>query len=73
MTEVLFSEKIIKISFFFFLIICQHFILMLPFEHSVDRANMVFTRRLTLIRVLVDCLINICWLFIVMVSQQTFY
>ncbi len=60
MIEVLFSEKSIKISAFFSKIICQHFILMLPFEHSVDCANIVFTPRLTLIRVLVDCLINIC-------------
>jgi len=42
---------------------------MVPFEHSVDFAT---TGQLTLIRVLVDCLLNIiCQLFIVMLLQQT--
>ncbi len=38
----------------------QHFILIFPFEHSVDNKYFAPTSQLSLIRVLVDFLLNIC-------------
>jgi len=45
----------------------QYFILIVPFKYSVD------SKYVCNIRVLVDCLLIICQLFIEMLLQQTLY